>query len=227
MALGNTNRENSDHKLFILKIRTKILDKDTNKEIPCVPHVMQVLEKTDGKWTAKDETITSFSGNLAKIEFDTGEWEGSEYNIIKLKFIDDEAKEDYILDCRTSSDFRSLANSILALDPSNTSGLRINLYKTTSKVNGKDYSNVSLWQGETHIKGKYTWEEMPAVEKVKFKGKDMSDTSKLDDWTIEKLKDFAGKMMGQVKVTKTTKKEDSGGSYKNVSPEIENEDIPF
>jgi hypothetical protein len=55
----------------------------------------------------------------------------------------------------------------------------------------------------------------------------MSDTSKLDDWTIEKLKEFAGKMMGQVKVTKTTKKEDSGGSYKNVSPEIENEDIPF
>ena len=226
MALGNTNRENSDHKLFILKIRTKVIEKETGKEVPAVPHVMQVLEKVEGKWVAQDETITSFSGNLAKIEFDSGEWEGSKYDIIKLKFIDDEAKEDYLLDCRTSSDFRSLANSILALDPANTADLRINLYKTTSKANGKDYSNVSLWQGETHVKGKYTWEEMPAVEKVKFKGKDMSDTSKLDEWTIGKLKEFAAQM-GPAPRKEVPQKRETAGDYKDVSDDLDDSQIPF
>ncbi len=196
MALGNTATQ-SDHKLYILKIKNKTLDKDTNKEIPAIPHIFQVLEKTEGKWVVKPETTTSFNGDLVKIDFEVDEWEGTEYNVIKLKFVDNESKEDYILDARCSSDFRSLANSILALDPSDTTGLRVNLYKTTSKQNGKEYSNVSLWQGEKHIKGKYTWDEMPAVEKIKFKGKDMSDTTKLDDWTITKLKEFVAQMEGK------------------------------
>jgi hypothetical protein len=202
MALGNTNVQ-SDHKLYILKIKNKVLDKETNKEVPVVPHVFQITEKVDGKWVVKPDTIYQFSGDLTKIDFDKGEWEGSEYHIVKFLFADEETKENYLLDCRTSSDFRALANSVLALDPANTANLKVSLYKTTSKKNGKDYSNIALWQGENHIKGKYTWEEMPAIEKVKFKGKDMSDTTKVDEWVIEKLKEFAAKIGKKTKSTST------------------------
>lgn len=205
MALGNTNNMESDHKLFILKIKNKVVDNDTKKETLCMPHVFQILEKSDGKWVAKTDTITTFSGTLTKIDCEVDSWEDTEYNVIKLKFVDNEAKEDYLLDARCSSDFRSLANSILNLDPKNTANLKVSMYKTTSKTNGKEYSNVSLWQGDSHIKGKFSWDELPAVEKVKFKGKDMSDTSKLDEFIISNLKGFAAELEKAQKSNKSDK----------------------
>jgi hypothetical protein len=203
MALGNNNVQ-SDHKLYILKIKNKILDKETNKEVPAVPHAFQVTEKVEGKWIAQPDYIYQFSGDLTKIEFDTGEWEGQEYHIVKFTFADEEKKENYLWDSRTSSDFRAFSNSLLSLDPTDVTNLKVSLYKTTSKKNGKDYSNIALWQGDKHIKGKYTWKEMPAVEKVKFKGKEMSDTTAVDAWVIDKLKEFAKGLKNATKTAKPT-----------------------
>lgn len=226
MALGNTNVQ-SDHKLYILKIKSKVIDKETNKEVPAVPHAFQVTDKVDGKWVAQPDYIYQFSGDLTKIDFDIGEWEGQEYHVVKFTFTDEEKKENYMWDARTSSDFRAFSNSLLSLDPANVDNLKISLYKTTSKKNGKDYSNIALWQGDKHIKGKYTWEEMPAVEKVKFKGKEMSDTTQVDAWVIEKLKEFA---KGLKKATKTAKPA-ATKTPKPTEPEIPESDgdpeVPF
>lgn len=231
MALGNT-REQSDKKLYILKIKSKVIDKETKKEIPALPHVFSVLEKVDGKWVVQDDTITSFSGDLTGIEFEKDSWNETEYHVIKLKFTDQETQEAYLLDARCSSDFRNLANSILNLDPKDTTGLRINLYKSTSKQNGKEYSNISLWQNEKHILGKYAWKDMPAVEKIKFKGQEMSDTTNLDEWTIEKLKAFAAEMGGQAPATKAPVVADKPKKAKAVKGEevptgISDDEIPF
>ncbi len=228
MAIGS-DYEKSDNKLFILKIKTKIIDK-TGKEAPALPHVFQILEKVDSAWVAQEEYQTQFGGDLTKIEFDKKEWEGTEYNIIKFKFEDADLKESYLLDCRTSSDFRSLSNSILALDPENLTGLKIRMYKKKGKTGDKEYSNIGLYQNDEFIKGKYSWDEMPGVEKVKFKGKEMSDTSKLDEWTIEKLKEFAAKIKVGPKTEKApakkTQKEEVDSDYHDVSG-IDSEEIPF
>lgn len=225
MAIGSDYTE-SDNKLFIVKIKTKTIDKETGKDVPALPHVLQILEKVEGKWIAQEKYQNQFSGDLTKIEFGEGEWEGSKYQIIKLKFEDHEAKESYLLDCRTSSDFRSLANSILSLDPKNLTGLKVRTYKKKGKTGDKEYSNIGLYQNDEFVKGKYSWEEMPPVQKIKFKGKDMSDTQELDSWTIEKLKEFAAQMNPVPKAAKAPKKE-SVGDYHDVSQDLESSEIPF
>ncbi len=248
MALGSTNVQ-SDNKLVILKIKTKTIDKETKKEIPAIPHVFQVTEKVDGKWVANDDYIYRFNGDLTKVDFDTGEWEGSTYDIIKLMFVDTDAKEQYLLDLRTGGNFRALANSILALDPANTTGLSVSLYKTHSDKTNKDYSNIALFQGPKGekgalVKGKYKWEEMPAVEKVAFKGKMNSDDTKVNAWMIEKLKEWAaqiGKKSKAIpspaaqtevgkpndKTTKKAKKNEAPPPAPEVDDSDSNSDIPF
>jgi hypothetical protein len=249
MALGNTTVQ-SDNKLVILKIKTKTIDKDTKKEIPAIPHVFQTTEKIDGKWVASENYIYRFSGDLTKIDFEVGEWEGTTYDKIKFMFVDSEAKEQYLLEMRGGGNFRALANSILNLDPANTEGLSVSLYKTHSDKTNKDYSNIALFQGAKGekgalVKGKFAWSEMPAVEKVTFKGKQISDDSLVNSWIIEKLKEFAAKL-GKKTATATTKETaapvpasstkatDKKTNKKNTPPpalevnEEENqEDIPF
>jgi hypothetical protein len=248
MALGNTTVQ-SDNKLVILKIKTKTIDKDTKKEIPAVPHVFQTTEKIDGKWVASENYIYRFSGDLTKIDFEVGEWEGTTYDKIKFMFADSDAKEQYLLEMRGGGNFRALGNSILNLDPANTEGLSVSLYKTHSDTTNKDYSNIALFQGPKGqkgglVKGKYPWSEMPAVEKVLFKGKMNSDDTKVNAWMVEKLKEFAAKIGKKVSAPKTvtenpapaptTKATDKKTSKKNapapapeVQQEINDEDVPF
>ena len=202
MALGNTNVQ-SDHKLVVLKIKNKIIDKTSGKEVPAIPHLFEVTTKVDGKWVAQDKYETQVSGRLSKIEFEKKEWEGNEYHVIKLFICDDAAKEDYLLDLRATSDFRNLANSLLNLK--DTSNIRINLYKTTSKKNGKDYSNISLWSNDAHIKGLFEWTDLPKIEEIKDKKGVVikRDTSEVDEFFVEKLKEFA-KGLGSKKSTPKT-----------------------
>jgi hypothetical protein len=213
MALGNTTVQ-SDNKLVILKIKTKTIDKDTKKEIPAVPHVFQTTEKIDGKWVASENYIYRFSGDLTKIDFEVGEWEGTTYDKIKFMFVDSDAKEQYLLEMRGGGNFRALANSILNLDPADTTGLSVSLYKTHSDKTNKDYSNIALFQGPKGekgalVKGKFLWEQMPAVEKVTFKGKQISDDSLVNSWIIDKLKEFAAKLGKKTTNATATPKETS------------------
>jgi hypothetical protein len=235
MALGNTNIQ-SDHKLIVLKIKNKIIDKETGKEAPAVPHVFEVNTKVDGKWVAQDKYETKVSGRLSKIEFDKKEWDGNEYHVIKLFICDDEAKEDYLLDLRTTSDFRNLANSLLNLE--DTSKISISLYKTTAKKNGKDYSNISLWAGNTLVKGKFQWSDLPKIEEIKDrKGTVIKrDTSEVDEFFVEKLKEFAKTLGGKKASGKTEVKADTkpnkttnADKLQNQDPKTENidEDVPF
>lgn len=224
MPLGNTNTQ-SNKKLYILKIKTKVLDAESGKELPVVPHVFQVTEKVDGKWIARPELINQFKGDLTKIDFDKGEWDGSEYDIVKLYFNDEENQETYLWDSKANSDFRAAANSILSLDPSDTSDITISTYKTTSKKNGKDYSNVGVFQGKTHIKGRFSWDELPKPDDILDKKGNLvkRDTSELDEFVISHLKEFAAQMGKAPKKAKST-------SAPAPEPEVDSDpdpDVPF
>lgn len=224
MALGSTNTQ-SDKKLFILKIKTKGIDPETKKEIPFMPHRFQITEKVDGQWVAQEEMIKEFTGDLTNISFEDKEYNGTPYKVIKLLFSDEETKESYLLDCRQSRDFRNIANSILNLDPQNLTNIRISFYAKASAKDGKTYSNVSVHQGKDFIKGKYSWDDMPAVKKVKFKGTEMSDTTDLDNWTIDKLTEFASQIPKSAPKRSAVNNQ---SSHENEIPgDLSDDDMPF
>jgi len=232
MALGNTNNTQSDHELVILKIKNKIIDKETGKEVPAIPHVFEVSKKVNGKWTKQDKYETQVSGRLAKIDFDTGEWEGNEYNIIKLILEDEEVKQNFLLDLRATSDFRNLANSLLNLE--DFSDVRISLYKTHSDKHNKDFSNIAVWSNDKHIKGKFEWKDLPAVEEIKDKRGTVikRDTQEVDTFFIEKLKELSKTIGGKPPVKKSVTKAPAKSKVTEVEGGVNgdapvNEDLPF
>lgn len=223
--LGSASTQ-SDNNLYILKIKNKATDKETGKELPITPHAFQVTEKIGDKWVAQDKLIPQFVGDLTKITFDKGEWEGVEYDKIKLYFNDDKNKETYLLDTKTSRDFRSLANSILALDPKNLKDIKVRFYKKPGK-DGKEYSNIGVFQGDSFVKGKYAWEDMPPIQKTKFKGNDLSDTTEIDAWTIGKLKEFVVQMAPAPKAAKPVAPKSQVVEDQEVPEGGDEDSIPF
>jgi hypothetical protein len=179
MALGGTS--NQTGKLFILKFTTK--DKDKKN---CPAH-FSVLEKgSDGKYNQVD-TVTRVSGNLFKVDVKDAEWQGDKYKVISLYLKDGE--EAYLLDFRMTLPARSLFNSLLSLE--RYDGLAITAY------DGKNgYPAIGLWQDDKMVKWKYKLDELPAPETVKFKGKEMNDYTKVDDFFAGELQTLAAKLGG-------------------------------
>ncbi|MFA5234044.1 MAG: hypothetical protein WC390_06540 [Sulfurimonas sp.] len=179
MALGNENQTNG--KLYILKLKAK------DKAAKQVPSFFEVSEKVEGKWTATSE-VKRVAGNLTRITIEKGEWEGSEYDIVKLILTDPEKDESYLLDLRMNLLARSLYNSLLSL--TSFEDLSISLYQT--KKDDKTYDAISLRQGDSLVKWKHDLQNQPRVETVKIGGKKIVDSSKLDVFYIEQLTELAG-----------------------------------
>jgi hypothetical protein len=165
MALGKNNQDNG--KLLVLRIQNKTTDLKTGVETPLSPHQFEISEKIDGKWTVRPELESRVSGNLSKIQIEEKEYEGNPYKAFKFYLNDSETNETYLLDLRSTMVSRNLFNSLLALETFD--GLQISLYNKTSKKDGKDYTNVSLWQGENMVKGKFSLDELPKPEEIKNK----------------------------------------------------------
>lgn len=161
MALGNTNQNQSTRKLLILKLKSK----DANDQ-PIVPNMFQVSEKgEDGKWTARPELQARVSGNLVRVELGEGEYQKKKYGTVKLYLEDPAADEMYLLDLRYNQLSRNLFNSLANLTSFND--LSISNYSTKSKKDGKEYANISLWQGKNMVKGKTEFTAIPQPELIK------------------------------------------------------------
>ena len=164
MAIGKRKQAFSNYKLKALKIVNKIKDQKTQKDINLMPSGFQIKEKnSDGKWDNLPGIEYQVSGDLYKIVLDKGEYNGSEYDIIKLFMVDNDVKESYVLDMRMGIASRSIFNSIINLEDYND--ISISFYK--KEVDGKAYSNVAVRQKETLIKGKFLNKDLPEVEIVK------------------------------------------------------------
>ena len=163
MALGNQNQNSqSTRKLLILKLRSK---DEAGKAL--VPNMFQVLEKNaaDGKWVARPELQPRVSGNLVRVELDEGEYQGTKYGVVKLYLEDAAADELYLLDMRYNHLSRNLFNSLANLTSFND--LSISNYSTKSKKDGKEYANISLWQGKNMVKGKTEFTALPQPMVIK------------------------------------------------------------
>lgn len=199
MALGNNNQNQSTRKLLILKLKGK----DANDQ-PLVPNMFQVSEKgEDGKWVARAELQPRVSGNLTRVELGEGEYQKKKYGTVKLYLEDPAADELYLLDLRYNQLSRNLFNSLSNLTSFND--LSISNYSTKSKKDGKEYANVSLWQGKNMVKGKTDFTAIPQPELIKHpKTGDVisRDFTDVDNFFKPQLEELAMKVsVSQTKIS--------------------------
>lgn len=207
MALGNNNNGKSSGPLYVLKA----VDKDKDKK-KVEPH-FSVSKKVDGKFQVQPETVNRVSGNLFKIEVKEQEWKGDKYNTVSLYLKDQEKDEAYLIDLRLNMPSRSLFNSLASLE--NYTNLAVTVYE-----NKGGYTSFGLWQDDNLVKWKYKLEELPPAEAVTFKGKQMHDYSKVDEFFVKVLREIAGKLGGSQASTKV----DAKSAPSAPSPD---EDTPF
>lgn len=202
--LGNNNQSNN--KLFILKIKTKDAEKKD------IPPVFAISEKVDDKWQQTKEN-KDVCGDLVKIETEKREWEGNEYDTIKVYLEDKEVQETYLLDLRQNLLSRNIFNTLLGLkDYSNVS---ISLYE--NKKGDKTYPAVSVKQAGARTEWKFKLEDLPKIKKVKVGKKEVTDSTELDQFFIEKLNEL-GEALKKQPAPKTVEVEDENGNK---------QDIPF
>lgn len=183
MALGNKNQENTGE-LYVLKVKTT----DENKK-PLASPVFEVLEKNENnKWEITD-TTPSVSGVISRVDVKEGEWEGNKFHTVSVLFKDHVENESYLCDFKMNMMNRSIFNSLLNADLSKD--VKIGLY--TSK---KGYPSASVRQGEELINWKYSLDEVPAPEEVKFKGKIQRDYTETDNFFVEKLRELSARVAG-------------------------------
>lgn len=202
MALGNSGSNTGT--LFILKI----VDKNKEKQ-RVAPHFTVSKKGASGKYELQPETVNRVSGNLYKIDIKEQEWKGDKYNTVALYLKDGE--EAYLVDLRFNLPSRSLFNSFASLEE--YTNLSITVYE-----NKGGYTALGLWQGDKMVKWKYKLDELPAPDAVTFKGKEMHDYSKVDEFFTIALREISGKLGGSQKSVK---------AEKPAAPEGQDEDTPF
>jgi hypothetical protein len=173
MALKNSGG-NSNSTLYILKIKTK----DATGKV--VDPFFQVSAKEDGKWVVTEDTFKSVSGKLTKVETRVGEYEGEQ--ILSANIWLKDGDEAYLVDLKYTMLSRSIINSLLNLEDFDQE-IEISLY-----TNKKGYASASVRAGGQLVDWKFGLDELPKPEKVKFKGKEMSDFTKVDSFFQEEIK---------------------------------------
>lgn len=207
MALGNNNTNNN--KLLILKVVTKDAEK---KQVP--PHFSVSTKADDGKWTVTNQ-VKDISGDLVKVETEKKEWEGQEYDVIKVYLADDKLKETYLLDLRQNMLARNIYNSFAGLK--SFENIEIGLYEKTKGE--KTFPAVSIKQNGTRVDWKFKLEELPKLNKVKVGKKEIVDSAELDEFFIKELEELSARVSANKSETpKTVVVEDHNG---------DSSDIPF
>lgn len=189
MALGSNSGGKNLPPLIILKVVDK--DKDKKKVSP----YFSVSRKVDGKYALQSEQYNRVSGTLSKIDIKEQEWNGEKYNTVALYLKDGD--ETYLIDLRFNLAARSLFNSLASLEDFANLGL-------TVYENKSGWMALGLWQNDKMVKWRYKLEELPTPDAVTFKGKEMHDYSKVDEFFSKVLREISGKLGGNQKTVKVS-----------------------
>lgn len=147
----------------------------TNKKIT-------YLNISNGKIAYKDSngektTADSIVGTIKKVEFADEEYQGQTFNKAKI-IISDGGDSDYMLQMRTDSGyFRGLCNCLKSGKPFDT----LKIVPSLKEVNGKKQITCFVQQDGKWLKHFFNKDnigDLPPLEKVSFKGKDLLDGSK-------------------------------------------------
>jgi hypothetical protein len=229
MAIGKRN-QTPDGKVLVIRIKSK----DENGVV-MTPYQFEISEPPQtegGEWTVRPKLEEQFGGDLYKVERTTKIWKekNKEYDVIKLYFKDDEAKEVYLFDGRLSAVARNLYLALANLE--SYEGVSISLYKSENKTTNKVYTNVSVWQNDKMVKGKYPLDKLPKPEVTLNKKKEViaTDYTELDDLVKKEIDELAKKVeAAQKNVKKTAPKSAQAAAPQEPepAPEINDQDVPF
>lgn len=186
------SNKSNNNKVYFLKITTK--DKDKKN---VAPH-FAVSEKVGDKWEVTKE-VKDVSGNLTGVTIEKKTWEDQEYDVIKLALEDTETQETYVLDLRQNLLSRSIFNSFLNLKTFDN--IEVGLY--TKKGEGA-YPAVSVKQNGERVSWAFELDKLPKIEKVKVGKKEVVDSTELDEFYLERLKELAVKVKSGANQTSTS-----------------------
>lgn len=212
--LGNDNNYSENTKLYILKIKRKDADQK-----PVKPFFAVSVKDETGKFKVDNNLATdTVSGNLTKIELDKKEWEGKEYDVIKVYLKDD--GEMYLLDLRFDNLTRQMFNALLGLK--SFENVKISLYETRSEKTGKTYPNVSVKQGGQRADWKFSREQLPQPEEVKNKKGEVLQRvyDDVNNFFLEQLTEFSERVKSAPKQeAKPAQKPQSKDDFEDVAEE--------
>jgi hypothetical protein len=204
--LKNKEGYNSNSELIILS---------PSKRDVSPPHfTITKKNEEDGKYVKTGESYTNVSGNLAKVDFQKKEWEGSVYTSVKLYVADHESNELYLFNLSYNFATRGLLNSILSLPSGDNVELSI-------WENQKGFTNISLHQGGERVSWKYSFDELPTPKEIEFKGKKMRDYDEVDAFIEKEVSEWAANVLGS-----KTKSDESEQEEVEVSSD-DDDDVPF
>lgn len=173
------SNKSNNNKVYFLKVTTKDAEKKN-----VAPH-FAVSEKVGDKWEVTSQ-VKDVSGNLTGVTIEKKTWEEQEYDVIKLALEDPATQETYVLDLRQNLLARSIFNSFLNLKT--FENIEVGLY--TKKGEGA-YPAVSVKQNGERVSWAYELDQLPKIAKVKVGKKEVVDSTELDEFYIEKLKELA------------------------------------
>lgn len=181
--MGFPKRNQNNNPLLILKVVSR---KDSK---PCEPYfsVLSKNQETD-KWEEQSRE-GSVEGIITKIDKKVGEFNGEPYTNT-LIYLKDETNN-FLLELKSNMLSRSLLNSILGIE-NFSKVVRIDLYN-----NKKGFASGSVYSGGEKVSWKYSLEEQPSADKVKFKGREMTDFSKIDAFFEEKVAELGKELAGE------------------------------
>ena len=224
MALGKQNDNYTQGNLLILRPITQ----DVNKQ--AIPATFQVEKKVDGDYVVQDETVSSVTGDLFRLETYVNDWvdDKTKKKMVskgfKVFMKDEEANEAYIVDCRLNNLTRGLLNKLLGLDTTKNVTLSVFRGKT-------GFNNSSVKVGEERVSWKFDPKtELPEPILIKHPVTDeilSRDPSKLDEFLLNAANEFAlshGLVKGQ-KVEKMVEEVEEDGVL--VSSEEDDDEPPY
>lgn len=136
------------------------------------------------------ETTSQISGCISKIELSEYEYQGDNIQTFSITFVDDEIKENYVVNFNFNNASRGVLNC-LATAPDFTLPVRLSFYRNKS-----GYASIFIEQEKldsTWEKLPYKWEYekhiAPMVKTVRIGKKEMKDYSKVDEAFIKLLND--------------------------------------
>lgn len=218
MAFG-ANEPKNNKKAYAFKIKLKEV---------AFPY-FEVKERDENdKWVVRedDKKVTFLSGSLISVEVKENKVmiAGTEEVIKSVNLTLDGGDEIYFLTVNTNSVGRNLMNSLLSLET--YENLTISLYKSKPKEEGGiSYSSIALRQNDELVMSKYRYTDLPAPEKVKFKGKTQNDFTEADDFLRAEIEKISAKVKELAKsgVSKPTNDTPDSGS----DEAGDDDDVPF
>ena len=142
----------------------------------------KLVYKETGNGSEEKKSADSVSGVVKKVEFCDDEYNGQSFNKAKIT-ISDGGEIDYLLQMRTDSGyFRGFCNSLRSGNPLGD----IKICPSAKEVNGKKQITCFVQQDGKWLKHFFNKDnngDLPVLEKVNFKGKDIYDgTAQVNYW---------------------------------------------